>query len=205
MNSIPPVQPVSRRSWAWIWVALGFMGLLMLVPLTLAVMVWSALHTGRDATALRLAAARASDVRWERTVEFSAGHLLFSLARFGLGFAPIDRDARLALRSVQRAEVAVFEPRPGSATPLNRAAILTEADVVMTRRGWDRLVGVVDSDQTVAVYVPARGGQEHLDACILVVNQENLIVVSARTDLAPLLELLERQNQNRPGWLALAR
>lgn len=206
MNSTPPVQPVARRSRAWIWVALGFMGVLLLVPLTLAVMVWSALHTGRDATALRLAAARASDVRWERTVEFSAGTWLFSLARFGLGFASIDQEARLALRSVERAEVAVFEPRPGSATPINRAAILTEADAVMTRRGWDRLVGVVDSDQTVAVYVPARsGGERQLDACILVVNQENLVVVSARTDLAPLLELLERQNPNRPGWLARAR
>lgn len=204
MNPVPPVQPVSRRSWAWIWVALGFMGVLMLVPLTLAVVVWSALHTGRDATALRLAAARASDVRWERTVEFSAGSWLCSFARFGLGFAPIDREARLALRSVERAEVAVFEPRSGSSTPINRAAILTEADAVMSRRGWDRLVGVVDSDQTVAVYVPSRTGRElQLDACILVVNRENLIVVSGRTDLEPLLELLERQN--RPGWLALAR
>ena len=74
----------------------------------------------------------------------------------------------------------------------------------MSRRGWDRLVGVVDSDQTVAVYVPARSGRElQLDACILVVNRENLIVVSGRTDLEPLLELLE--HQNRPGWLALAR
>jgi hypothetical protein len=180
------------------------MGVLMLVPLTLAVMVWSALHTGRDATALRLAAARASDVRWERTVEFSAGSWLFSLARFGLSFAPIDPDARLALRSVERAEVAVFEPKSGASTPLNRAAILTEADAVMTRRGWDRLVGVVDSEQTVAVYVPTRSGRDQqLDACILVVNPDNLVVVSARTDLDPLLELIGRRD--RRGLLALGR
>ena len=205
MNPVPPpVPPVSRRSRAWIWAALGFMGVLLLVPLTLAVMVWSALHTGRDATALRLAAARASDVRWERTVEFSAGSWLFSLARFGLSFAPIDPDARLALRSVKRAEVAVFEPKPGASAPLNRAAILTETDAVMTRRGWERLIGVVDSEQTVAVYVPSRiGRDQQLDACILVVSPDNLVVVSARTDLDPLLELIGRRD--RRGLLALGR
>jgi len=189
----PPTLPDSLpRRPRWIIPVVAILMLSAAVPVALALGVWSCLRTGSDATALRHAAARASGLRWERQVEFSAGSLWFTLGRLGLGFAPLEPEALLALKSVRRAEVAVFQSVTPSGTA-DRAAMLTDADSVMTRRGWDRLVGVITDQELIAVYFLQRAGSgSTLDACVLVLNEENLVVVSAQTDLDPLLKLVER-------------
>lgn len=198
--SSPPVLSTAPpgRSWRWSLLPLVLLLLLAAVPLSLAAGVWNAVRTGSDVTALRRAAIQASDSQWERQVEFKVGRLLFTLGRFGLGFLPLDSDARLALRSVRSVEVAVFQA-PNRRNDSNRAAILTSADQTMTRRGWERVVGVVDGENTVAVYVPNRLRANLLHACVLVVNEENLVVVSAETDLDAVLKLVERHGGDFPG------
>jgi len=210
MTSQPPPLPsprtvAPRRIAPWIVGILGLVLLTAALPVLVALGVWSCIRVGGDARALRTAALRASGQRWDRQVEVSAGPMLLGLARLGIGFAPVERDARLALDAVRRAEVAVFKSRSGGGTDAGMP-VLRAADATMTRRGWERLVGVVNDEATVAVYVPrGRSSDESLEACVLVLNDEHLVVVSARTELMPLLELAERHQRGHGPLFALDR
>ena len=60
----------------------------------------------------------------------------------------------------------------------------------MIRRGFERLVGVVQKDQLVAVYIP--GGKistRYLEASVLVIDRRQLVCVSATADAESLMEL----------------
>lgn len=201
----PPRATAPRRNSPWIVGILGVVLLTATLPMLVALGVWSCIRVGGDARALRITALRASGHHWDRQVEVSAGPVLLGLARLGIGFAPVQRDARLAFDAIRRAEVAVFKSRGGGATDAGTPVLLA-ADATMTRRGWERLVGVINDEATVAVYVPrGKRSGETLEACVLVLNDEHLVVVSARTELMPLLELAERHRTGEGPLFALDR
>lgn len=205
-SPLPPPRPAApRRISPWLVGILGLVLVTAALPVLVALGVWSCIRVGGDARALRSAALRASGQRWDRQVEVSAGPVLLGLARLGIGFAPVERDARLALDAIRRAEVAVFKSRHRGATD-SGMPVLQAADTTMTRRGWERLVGVVNHDATVAVYVPRDNrSDEWLEACVLVLNDENLVIVSGRTELMPLLELAERHRAGTGPLFAFER
>ena len=162
----------------------------------LALSVLSYLRVGPDAAALRDSVAPTAAKGWHKQVEFGVGWFPLALARTGLRFAPLDPEARLALRAVRGADVAVYQRSSADRSP-DRGALLLAADQAMTKRGWDRMVGVVDRDDLVAVYVPRKtSSPRDLRACVLVLEPRQLVVVSGRANLEPLLELA----RNRPEW-----
>ncbi len=202
MAPTPPSPRPSGRS-VWLPVLLGTLFLVTAIPTAIGIGVWSCLRTGSDSRALRTAAIKASGVPWQRQVEFSAGPILLGLARFGLSFAPLDPDGRLAIQAIRGAEVAVFQS-PGGRDVTANPAVLNAVDDVMTRRGWDRMVGVRQEGNTVAVYVPKQDpGGDLVHACVLVINEDHLVVVSGRTDLRPLMELVERHRDRHGPLVAL--
>jgi hypothetical protein len=68
----------------------------------------------------------------------------------------------------------------------------------MKARGWDRIVGVVERGQLVAVYWPsAKVSAANVTCCVLVFEGENLIVTSVHGNLEPLFELA-RQHLDIP-------
>ena len=55
---------------------------------------------------------------------------------------------------------------------------------------WERVVGVMDGEQTVAVFLPAGwDGMGDVTCCVLVRGARELVMVSARMDPRPLIEL----------------
>jgi hypothetical protein len=63
----------------------------------------------------------------------------------------------------------------------------------MTSRGWDRVVGVVEANQCVAIFVPQKKFSAQNTACrVLVLSERDLVIVSARGDLTPLLDLASK-------------
>jgi hypothetical protein len=60
----------------------------------------------------------------------------------------------------------------------------------MAERGWDRLVTVLDGTEAVAIYVPEEPDiPNHLKICVLVVNESEMVIVSARGNPKPLIHL----------------
>ena len=112
-------------------------------------------------------------------MQVSAGRLVLGGVRSCLAVLDREplRDARLALAAVKSASVGVYElAQPGPAD--RRGELLNRVDHLMGARGWTRLVGVVDGDDTVMIYLP-RDTDEPDEICLAVVSGPKLVVVSA--------------------------
>jgi hypothetical protein len=124
---------------------------------------------------------------WQTRIQVSVGPALFGLARAGVALADIEPEARTAIRSVRGCKVSIHQFVGDKA---DRAAMLAGADRTMNERGWERVVGVLDRDELVAVYAPS--GElttRRLPLCVMVFDGRELVVVSALGNAEPLAEL----------------
>lgn len=134
----------------------------------------------------------------DEKIELGVGFFTVSLARFGTKFLELPPQAKMVMDTVEGAECSVYDitgKRPDS------AKVLTRADKSMEKRGFDRIVGIADRDQLIAVYAP-RSAKSHRDmqVSLLVLSREQLICVKARGDLEPLIQFaLEQAKQNLPA------
>lgn len=137
---------------------------------------------------------------WQTRIQVSVGPALFGLARAGVALADVQPEARMALRSVRGCKVSIHRFVGDRA---DRPALLAGADQAMSERGWERVVGVLDRDELMAVYAPA--GElttRRLPLCVLVFDGRELVVVSALGNAEPLAELAFaewRRTQGRTG------
>jgi len=151
-----------------------------------------------DAGTLRDSLMESSTGDWDRRIEVNAGGFALNLARATVAFVDLDPDMRDALRAVRGAEVGVYELRRRAKRRVDRAAMLLAADKAMAARGWDRVVGVVDGDQLVAVYLPAQiRSPRDVKVCIGVLDNDQLVVAGARSNVEPLVELAFRNAEWR--------
>jgi hypothetical protein len=144
---------------------------------------------------------KASNVEWEKQIDLNIGTATLAVVGAGLAFAPLDANARAAVQAVRGVEVGIYEMVPGMKPP-DCAAMLAVADSVLTARGWERLVGVLDGEELVSVYVPGKAiSARQVKCCALVFDGRQMVVVSAKVDLEPLL----RHLRNQPELLAKVR
>lgn len=175
----------------WPWV-LGF----CLAPIVvLGAIVYSVFTLDRDAAVLRQKVVAATRADWKTKVQLSAGQLAIGLVR--TGFSLVDSkeiaDAKLALRAVTSASVGVYERKSKAVGAWSRQQLLVDTDEAMRRRGWVRLIGVVEQKDTVLIYGPADyEATDSIDICLSVVNERDLVVVSATIRPAELAELVEK-------------
>jgi hypothetical protein len=142
-----------------------------------------------DVGALRDSVTKAAQAEREERIEIGVGPLTLNLARAGLAFVDLEPEARTALHAVRSAEVGVYKLR-GERRQLNHAAMLSAADKTMAGRGWDRVVGVINRHELVAIYVPGNArSSRNMKVCLVTVNDRELIVASARSNLEPVIEL----------------
>jgi hypothetical protein len=153
-------------------------------------------------TALRDSVLEAVGDGWTKEIELGVGPLTLGLARGGSRFLELPNEARTVLRAMRGADVGIYRPRAANgATPA--AELLHAADGAMAKRGWERCVAVVKSDETVALYVPGElDAKRQLRLCVLVVNPSEMVIVSARGRPEPLIELvLEEIHDASPKML----
>jgi hypothetical protein len=181
---------------------------LLLCPLValavLALGVASCLHLSADTRALRKGVTEASGDVWRQKIGLNFGWGTLGAVRTGLAFAPLDAEARAAVQAVRGVEVGIFELQPGAQSP-DRAAMLAAADKKLHARGWERLVGVLDGENLVGVYLPAQEiSGRRMKCCVLVLDGRQMIVVSAKVDLDPLLQCLRKQQDFSTAMRLLA-
>jgi hypothetical protein len=142
-----------------------------------------------DVGALRDSVMKAAHAEREERIEIGVGPLTLNLARAGLAFVDLEPEARTALHAVRSAELGVYKLR-NERQQLDHAAMLSAADKTMTDRGWDRVVGVMNRRELVAIYVPAQvRSTRNLKVCLVALNGPELVVASARSNLEPLMEM----------------
>jgi hypothetical protein len=115
----------------------------------------------------------------------------------------LDPAARAALQSIHGAGVGIYQ-LPAGTPPPNRAAMLVTAESAMTARGWERVVGVIDGREMVAVYIPKAVSVHRLKCCVLVFDGKQMVLASVRGNPKPILDyaLARPDLCNRTGWLA---
>ena len=199
-SSVPPVTPRRTRRW-WLWALLA-------VPLLLLVMlgaiVASCFRLGSDVRNLRNELMKSSGVEWRQNIALNANFLTLDAVRAGLSFVKLDPAARAGLQSVRGAGVGVYQLAPGTRPP-DRAAMLAAADSAMTARGWQRVVGVMDKRDLVAIYLPAKNISLHpLKCCVMVFDGKEMVLVSARGNPEPIFTYALQQPGfcKQANWLA---
>ena len=183
-NEIKETTPkTSLKRWL-LRIFLGSFVLAVVAPIALA---FAVLHVSPDTRALRNAVIYGDGARWKKQVEVNVGALPFWIARCVLPFTHAPAEAQQALSAVRSAEVSIHELR--EATP-DRARILREADASMRKRGWERVVGVLEHDSAVAVYaLPEDGSGGNVKISVLVLEGKQMVAVTGRAKLEPVFEL----------------
>jgi hypothetical protein len=113
-----------------------------------------------------------------------------ALARIGGSFLPIPSEAQVALDTLRGASVGVYRAEPHG----RGRELLEAADRSLTARGWERTVGVIDGEQVVGVYVPRDlTSPRKMRVAVLVQSSDQLVLVTARANLNPLLDWIRKQ------------
>lgn len=208
-QSAPPAASVRREAppidsrgcqfspWVYIrWVCLITLFLLLCVPALGIIGVASYFYLGSSTQALRGAVMESVPGQWHKHFAINVGSVTFALARFGASFTHLPPDAKAALQFLDHGEVGVYEIEGAMPSP-DYALIMQTADESMRRRGWERIVGVVEPGQFVAVYAPSNHRGKDISCCVAVLNDRNLVIVSARGNTVPMLEFAQRHLRTR--------
>jgi len=157
---------------------------------------------GSDAAALRSAVTEVLPEVSQDVVTLRAGGLLTGGVRLAASFFPLPEEARAGINTLHGAEVGVYKLSPTTQCA-DTSMVFARADKVMQKRGWTRMVGVAESKNLVMIYVPRKmSSARRVKCCVLVREGEDLVVVAARADLVPLLELGQKhweRELNRTG------
>jgi hypothetical protein len=156
---------------------------LLVVPslllVTLAAGVVSCFRLGSEARVLRNGLIESSGVEWRQQIALNANCLTLGAVRAGLSCVRLDPGARAALQSVRSAGVGVYQVVSG--TPPDRTAMLA------------------------AIYLPDKNISVHrVKCCVMVFDGEEMVLVSARGNLEPILTYaLNHPNlRTQARWLA---
>ncbi|HEY6228528.1 MAG TPA: hypothetical protein VI282_15525 [Verrucomicrobiae bacterium] len=176
------------------WLLRIFLGSFLLAIAAPIALAFAVLHVSGDTRVLRNAVIHGDGAKWQKQVEVNVGALPLWLARCVLPFTPAPPEAQQALSAVRSVEVSLHELRESYP---DRARIMREADEKMRKRGWDRVVGVLERDTAVAVYAqPESGSGGNLKISVLVLEGKQMVAVSGRAKLEPAFELaMEKANQ----------
>ncbi len=155
----------------------------LLLPLTTT----GCFRVSSETQALRDAALNTGFGRANEKVQVGVGFVTVALAKLATRYIDMPPEARTALSSLKQAECAVYELHDRRQS---FASILTETDKAMESRGCERLIGVIQERQLLAVYVPHDMNSAHdVKASVLVLNGKQLVCVTARADARDLVQL----------------
>ena len=206
VNMQTPAPRTSLHKWL-LRIFLGSFVLALAAPIALA---FAVLHVSSDTRVLRNAAIYGDGAKWQKQVEVNVGSLPLWAARCVLPFTPAPPEAQQALSAVRSVEVSLHELRESEP---DRARIMREADEKMSKRGWDRVVGVLDEKTALAVYaLPESGHGGNVKVSVLVLDGKQMVAVSGRAKLEPLFDLamskaneqfLAKHRRHEP-WVAKA-
>jgi hypothetical protein len=131
-------------------------------------------------------------VPWNRKINVHVGFFTTGLVRIGSQFFKLPTEAQAGINSIRGAEVGVYDLQ-GTGGVMDSGTILARADKAMSARRWDRVVGVSQGRELVAVYVPRKGfSSARMRCCVLVLQGDKLVVAGASGNLDPLMEIVQR-------------
>jgi hypothetical protein len=171
---------------------------LFCLPLLGALGIASYFRLSSETRALRNSVMESVPGKWNKQVAVNVGGWTLGLVRFGSSFFNLPPEAKAGLQCLDAAEVGVYKLQDSSPTP-DYSGVLAAADQSMRRRGWERIVGVVQGRQFVAVYLPRNlSAVKQMECRLVVLDEHDLVVVSARGNLESLPALVRNATKGQP-------
>jgi hypothetical protein len=148
-----------------------------------------------DTRALRDVGLDVAGAGAKEKIEVGVGFFTVGLAKMGARFVEMPPEIRTMLGSVKGVECSVYELK---SRKRNFADVLQKADKAMAERDCERVVGVVDGGQLIAVYVPRNEDSiRNMSMSVLVLTRSELICATARGDLDSVMELAYAKAQEK--------
>jgi hypothetical protein len=192
---VPPLISTAPAQWRIPRIRLAYVLLFIVLamPMACALGVASFFYLSSPVRALRSAVVESVPGQWHERFRINAGYFTCALARCASGFIKLPAEARAGIDSVRGAEVSISHlNEPGGAADF--AALMAKADKSMGRRHWQRIVGVVQDKQFVAIYAPGDlRSFKNTSCCVVVLNDKDLVVVSARANLTSMLDIIQQR------------
>jgi len=163
-------------------------------PICLALLVLLLSATGctrldRDTRALRDSLTKASGSEWQEQVEISAGFFTVGLVKTIVAFTDAPPEARTALSALRGADVGVYRLEGTAGEPAS-LSFLPTADRAMASQGWERVVGVENRHDHVAIYTPEKvRSPKDMRFCVAVMQERQLVLVKVTGNPEPLMRL----------------
>jgi len=168
------------------------------LPLLGALGIASYFRLSSETRALRSSVMESVPGHWDKQVAVNVGGFTLGLARFVASFFNLPPEAKAAMQCLDGGDVGVYQLR-GSSPAVNYSGMLASADQAMKRRGWERMVGVVEGRQLVAVYLPHDlPSTKRIECCVVVLDGPDLVVVSAHGNAEALLALMRTATKDQP-------
>lgn len=165
------------------------LALVLCLPLLCAIGIAGYFRLSTTMQTLRSSVMESVPGKWDKRFAIHVGGLTLELVRLGSRFFNLPPEPKAALEALHGAEVGVYKLQTAPAT-LDYSAVFTAADKSMTQCGWERIVGVVQGRQFVAVYIPRDlRAPKRMACCVVVLNEQDLVVASARGNPEPLLSI----------------
>lgn len=147
---------------------------------------------GSDARALRNGFLAGTDCSYRQRVAVNVGGATAGLVRYGARFFKAPPEALAGIEAFRGADVGVY--RLGAGRRPDAETAFASMDQRMRDRGWDRVVGVTQDRQLVAVYLSRKTvSVDRVHCCFLVLQGDDLIVGSAKASLRSIMELPQVQ------------
>lgn len=196
---VSPAANTAQRQKFWLVTCYLLLVLgLFCLPLLGALGIASYFRLSSETRALRSSVMESLPGHWDKQVAVNVGGFTLGLARFGTSFFHLPPEATAALQCLDGGDVGVYQLRGSSATA-NYSAMLASADQSMQRRGWERMVGVVEGRQFVAVYLPRNlSATKRIECCVVVLDGHDLVVASAHGKAEALLALVRTATKGEP-------
>lgn len=188
---VPPAKSGARfRAGHWLLIVIAA---LLVVA---AVEVAGVFRLAGEARELRTAMVGSAPGAPQTQVQLTVGPLAFGLTRLAAEcFGEMPPEARQALAAMRSASVGVYtlERAP---TAAERLVMLRTTSERLAALGWSRLVAVNDGNDTVMVFVPDTWEEgDSVRVCVAVCDGTELVVVSARAGVDPLLKMAAQQQR----------
>ena len=169
------------------------------LPLFCAIHVAGYFRLSSETQALRASLTSLTPGEWHKKFAVHVGSLPLCVVRIGSRFFNLPPEPRAVLDAVRGAEVGIYTLKE-ERSPVCSSSVLVAADKTMASRGWQRVVGVSERDELVAIYIPRkRMPAAKLACCLMVLQGHQLVLASARGNAEPLLEIA-RQSLHLERW-----
>jgi hypothetical protein len=154
------------------------------------VALWRSLSSSGDTSTLHDPVLNALGISRTSEVQVTLPAWGLTLARAGSSVADLGTEVQTALGTVQNARIGVYKlaRRPNRSEVLNW---IHSVDTTLDTAVWKRTLTVLEGAQMVSIYLADSGEEDtrFLEALILVQDQQELVIVSARGRTEALLNL----------------